>query len=170
MTQKFGIHCINGLPNSSSDISSTNSPSDISSTNSIYNMQLIENLQDSIAHTVHTSQMRKQSTSSVYIASDPAGAKIFIDDIEQTGFNTPSMITDIQSGHHSFRLIHPGHEDIESEIPLEPGKTYNVFLTMGKSTLTSASTSASDSTSTDISGIIVLLALGLISYLILRKR
>jgi hypothetical protein len=109
--------------------------------------------------------MKKQSTSSVYIASDPAGAKIFIDNIEQTGFDTPAMITDIYSGHHSFRLTSPGHIDIESEMPLEPGKTYNIFLTMGKST----STLMSDSTSTDISAIVILFALGLIGYFLLRE-
>jgi hypothetical protein len=151
MTQKFGIHCINGLPNS---------PLDTSSTKSLYNIPLLENLSDSI------SQIREQLTSSVYIASDPSGAKIFIDGIEQSGFNTPSMITDMHSGHHSFRLTSPGYIDIESEMPLEPGRTYNVFLSMGKST----STSSSDSTSTDISGIVVLIALGLIGYFLLKKR
>jgi PEGA domain len=160
VTQKFGIHCINGLPNSSYDISSTND---------IYNIQLIENLPDSIARTAYANQMKRQSTSSVYIASDPAGTKIFIDDIEQIGFDTPSMITDIQSGHHGFRLTYPGYEDIESEMPLEPGKTYNIFLTMRKTASSLALTSTSDTTSTDISGIVVLFALGLIGYFILRK-
>lgn len=151
MTQRFGIHCINGLPNSLSDAYSTRN---------LYNIPLIENLPNSIA------QIREQSTSSVYIASDPSEANIFIDGIEQTGFKTPSMITDIHSGHHSFRLTSPGYVDIESEIPLEPGKTYNIFLTMGKS----MSTSISDSTSTDISGIVIILALGLIGYFLLKKR
>ena len=151
MTQRFGIHCINGLPNS---LSAT------SSAKNLYNIPLIENLPDSI------SQIREQLTSSVYVASDPSGAKIFIDGIEQIGFNTPSMITDMHSGHHSFRLTSPGYVDIESEMPLEPGRTYNVFLTMGKST----STSTSDSTSTDISGIVILLAIGLIGYFLLKKR
>jgi hypothetical protein len=151
MTQKFGIHCINGLPDS---------PSEVSSIKNLYNISLIENLPNSI------SQIREQLTSSVYIASDPSGAKIFIDGIEQIGFNTPSMITDMQSGHHSFRLSSPGYEDIESEMPLEPGRTYNVFLTMGKS----KSTTMSDSTSTDISGIVILLAIGLIGYFLLKKR
>lgn len=149
MTQRFGIHCINGLPNSLSEISSTKN---------LYNIPSIENLPDSI------SRIREQLTSSVYMASDPSGAKIFIDGIEQSGFNTPSMITDIHSGHHSFRLSSPGYVDIESEMPLEPGRTYNVFLTMGKST------STSDSISTDISGIVILLALGLIGYFLLKKR
>lgn len=153
MTQRFGIHCINGLPNSPSDISSPPAKS-------LYDISLIENLSDSIA------QIKTQSTSSVYIASDPAGAQIFIDNIEQTGFNTPAMITDMFPGHHSFRLVSPGHIDIESEMPLEPGRTYNIFLTMGKST----SISTPGATSTDISGIVLLLALGLIGYFLLRKR
>ena len=151
MTQRFGIHCINGLPNSSSDTYPTKN---------LYDISLIENLPDSIA------RIREQSTSSVYIASDPSGAKIFIDGIEQTGFNTPSMITDMYSGHHSFKLTSPGYIDIESEMPLEPGKTYNIFLTMGKST----STLVSSSTSTDISGIVILLALGLIGYFLIKNR
>lgn len=152
MTQIFGIHCINGLPNSSHDTSLTRSLCDI---------PLLENLQGSIA------QIRTQPTSSVYISSDPAGAQIFINDIEQTGFHTPAMITDIYSGRHSFRLTSPGYVDIESEIPLEPGKTYNIFLTMGKSSLTSISTL--DSSSTDVSGIVILIALGLIGYFLLKK-
>ena len=151
MTQRFGIYCINGLPNSLPESSPTKN---------LYNIPLIENLSNSI------SQIREQLTSSVYIGSDPSGAKIFIDDIEQSGFNTPSMITDIHSGHHSFRLSSPGYVDIESDMPLEPGKTYNIFLTMGKST----SKSSSGSTSTDISGIVVLLALGLIGYFLLKKN
>jgi hypothetical protein len=150
MTQRFGIHCINGLPNSQQDTSSIKN---------LCNIPLIENLPNSI------SQIREQLTSSVYIASDPSGAKIFVDGIEQTGFNTPSMITDMHSGHHSFRLTSPGYIDVESEMPLEPGRTYNVFLTMGKST----SNSTTDS-STDISGIVILLAIGLIGYFLFRKR
>jgi hypothetical protein len=147
MIQRFGIHCINGLPNSSSDTYLTKN---------LYDIPLIENLSDSVA------QIKAQSTSSVYMVSDPAGAQIFIDGIEQIGFNTPAMITDIYSGYHSFRLTSPGYVDIESEMPLEPGRTYNIFLTMGKSTSTS--------TSTDISGIVVLFALGLIGYFLLRNR
>ena len=148
MTQRFGIHYINGLPNSLSDISTKNS----------YDIPLLENLPNSI------SQIGGQSTSSVYISSDPSGARIFVDGIEQTGFNTPSMITDMYSGHHSFRLTSPGYVDIESETPLEPGRTYNIFLTMEKSMSTYGSTS------TDISGIVMLLALGLIGYFLLRKE
>ena len=135
MSQIFGIHCINGLPST---------------------IPLIENLSGSIY------QIDTQSRSSVYIASDPAGAQIFIDGIEQTGFSTPAMITDIPSGHHNFRLTSPGHIDIDGSMPLDPGRTYNMFLTMGKSTSTSISASQSD--------LIVLLALGLIGYFLIKNR
>ncbi len=138
MAQIFGIHAINGLPSKSDSPLSYNIPS-------------IENLSDSL-----------QLLSSVYVASDPVGAKIFIDGIEQTGFTTPSMITDIPAGHHNFKLISPGHVDIESSMPLEPGKTYNMFLTMGKTTITSTYIGSSD--------LILLFAIGLIGYLLLRNK
>ena len=138
MAQIFGIHAINGLPSTSDTLLS-------------YGIPLIENLSDSL-----------QPLSSVYIASDPVGAKIFIDGIEQTGFHTPSMITDIPAGHHNFKLISPGHVDIESSMPLEPGKTYNMFLTMGKTT--------TDSTSIGSSDLIILLAIGMIGYFLLRNK
>lgn len=143
MTQIFGIHTINGLP-------------DTFPTRDIYNIPSIENLSDSIPQT------NIQYTSSAYIASDPVGAKIFIDGIEQTGFNTPAMITDIPSGHHNFKLSSPDHIDIESSMPLEPGRTYNIFLTMGKST--------SDTISAGSSDIMVLLAIGLIGYFLIRSK
>ncbi len=138
MAQIFGIHAINGLPSKSDTLPS-------------YDIPLIENLSEI-----------SQPISSVYIASDPAGAKIFIDGIEQTGFTTPSMITDIPAGHHNFKLISPGHTDIESSMPLEPGKTYNMFLTMGKTTSSSASIGSSD--------LILLLAIGLIGYFLIRNK
>lgn len=97
--------------------------------------------------------------SSIYIASDPTGAQIFIDSIEQTGFLTPAMITDIPAGHHNFRLTSPGYIDIESSMPIESGRTYNIFLTMGK-TQTPTYTG---------SGIIILLALGL-GLLLIRNK
>lgn len=137
MAQIFGIHCINGLP----DMSSTKD-----------NIPLIDNLPSSLTEV--------QSKSSIYIASDPAGAKIFIDEIEQTGFHTPAMITDIPSGHHNLKLISPGYTDIESSIPLESGKTYNVFLTMGRTYV---------STSTGSPGILILLAIGL-GLLLIRNK
>lgn len=138
MTQIFGIHCINGLP----DIPSIKD-----------NIPLIDNSSISLTNVV-------QFKSSIYIASDPAGAKIFIDDIEQTGFHTPAMMTDIPSGHHNVKLISPGYIDIESSIPLEPGKTYNVFLTMGRTNV---------STSTGSPGIIILFAIGL-GLLLIRNK
>lgn len=143
MAQIFGIHAINGLPSVSETIPS-------------YNIPLTENLSDSPYN------INIQSSSSVYIASDPVGAQIFIDGIEQTGFTTPSMITDIPSGHHNFKLISPGHVDIESSMPLEPGKTYNMFLTMGKTTLASTYINTPD--------IIILLAVGIIGYLLIRNK
>lgn len=142
MTQIFGIHKINGLPDTPLTIDQ-------------YNTQLIENLSDC------TSQIDTQSTSSVYIASDPVGAKIFIDDIEQIGFKTPAMITDMPPGHHNFKLTHHDHVDIESSMPIDPGRTYNIFLTMGKSTSVTTSTGSSD--------LIILLAIGLIGYLLIKK-
>ncbi len=143
MTQIFGIHKINGLP-------------DISSTRDIYNIPLIENLPNSL------SQINIQSTSSVYITSNISGAKIFIDGIEQTGFNTPAMITDIPSGHHNFKLSSHGHIDVESSMPLEPGNTYNIFLTMGRSTSTSILSNSSD--------LIFLLAIGILGYLLIKNK
>jgi hypothetical protein len=137
MTQIFGIHCINGLPNAYP-------------TKNLYDISLMDN---------NLSQIGTDYRSSIYIASDPAGAQIFIDSIEQTGFLTPSMITDVPPGHHNFRLTSPGYIDIESSIPLESGRTYNLFLTMGKTL----------PTSTDSSGIIILLALGL-GFLLIRNK
>lgn len=143
MAQIFGIYCINGLP-------------DTSSIRDLYNIPSIDNLSHNLT------EIKTQSRSAVYIASDPAGAKIFIDDIEQVGFNTPSMITNILPGNHNFRLTSPGHIDIESAIPLEHGRTYNIFLTMEKSIPTS--------TSTDSSGLIILLTLGLIGFLLIKNK
>lgn len=147
MTQIFGIHYINGLPD---NISNTYQTKDL------YNIPLIENLSDNLA------EIKTQSSSSVYITSDPVGAQIFIDGIEQTGFSTPAMIMNIPSGHHNFRLISPGYEDIESAMPIDPGRTYNIFLTMGKSISTTAYISTPD--------IMVLLAVGLIGYYLIRNR
>jgi hypothetical protein len=95
------------------------------------------------------------------VASDPAGAQIFVDGIEQTGFNTPAMITDLPSGHHDIKLTSPGYMDIEGSVPLEPGRTYNIFLTMGKSMQTPTTSTSS--------AILILLALGL-GFLLLRKN
>jgi hypothetical protein len=146
MTQIFRINTINGLPETYPTIN-------------IDNIPLVENLSDNF------SQIMTQSTSSVYVASDPVGAKISIDGVEQAGFGTPTMITDIPPGHHTFKLSYQDRADIESDIPLEPGKTYNIFLTLGKS----ASNSTSTDTSTDVSGIVVLLTLGLIGYFLIKK-
>lgn len=152
MSQIFGIHAINGLPikYNSSDINTylADSPYDISSYN-----------------TPNTDNISSLSPSSVYIASDPAGAKIFIDGIEQTGFMTPSMITDIPAGHHNFKLTSPGRVDIESSIPLEPGKTYNMFLTMGKTI-----SNVSDSISMGTSDFLLLVAIGIMGYLLIKHR
>lgn len=133
MAQIFGIHMINGLPDTSHKYESL---SDIIPQINLY-------------------------SSSVYVASDPAGAKIFIDDIEQIGFMTPTMITDIPPGHHNFKLSSPDHIDIESSMPLEPGRTYNLFLTMGKSTSNTISAGSSD--------LIILLAIGLLGYFLIKK-
>ena len=104
MTQIFGIHSINGLPDTylanTLDASLPNIPPQVN------------------------------NISSLYIASEPAGAQIFIDGIEQTGFRTPSMINDLPSGYHNIKLTSSGYIDIESSMPLDPGRTYNVFLTM----------------------------------------
>ena len=143
MIQTFGIHIINGLP-------------DTFPTKDLYNTPSIENSYDSIT------QIEEQSRSSVYIASDPSGAQIFIDGIEQTGFKTPAMLTEIPKGHHNFKLSSSGYVDIESSIPLDSGRTYNIFLTMGKSTLTQSYT--------DSSGLVILLALGLIGYFLIRNK
>jgi len=147
MTQIFGIHSINGLPD--------NNDSHYVKEDS-YNIPLIENLSD------HITEIKTQSSSSVYISSDPVGAQIFIDGIEQTGFSTPAMIMNIPSGHHNFKLTSPGHEDIESAMPIYPGRTYNLFLTMGKSTSTSAYVSTPD--------ILILFAIGLIGYYLIRNK
>jgi hypothetical protein len=99
-------------------------------------------------------------TSSIYVASNPVGAQIFIDGIEQTGFRTPAMITDIPSGNHYIKLMSPGFIDIENSIPLESGRTYNVFLSMVKSM---------QGESSDSSLILVLFAIGL-GLLLFRKK
>ena len=150
MTQIFGIHYINGLPDNN----------DTYRTKDLYKIPLIENLSDNI--TEINAEINAQSSSSVYITSNPVGAQIFIDGIEQTGFFTPAMIMNIPSGHHNFKLTSPGHEDIESAMPIYPGRTYNLFLTMGKSISASAYVTTPD--------FIVLLAIGLIGYYLIRKR
>lgn len=124
----------------------------------IFGIHRIEGLPTALSDDIY--QIKTQNRSSIYISSDCVGAKIFIDDIEQTGFNTPSMITDIPSGHHNFRLTNPGYADVEGEIPLDPGKTYNIFLTMGRAL----------PPSTDSSGIFLLLALGLIGYFLIKNK
>ncbi len=156
MSQIFGIHCINGLPDIRTDPSSTITSLTPSSAPDIYNIQLIENLSDSVA------KIQAQSTSSVYISSDIVSAKVFIDGVEQIGCNTPSLINNIPYGYHNFTLKHPEYMDTESEISLDPGKTYNIFLTMGKLYQNSISIGSSD--------IIILLALGILGYLLIRKK
>ncbi len=147
MTQIFGIHYINGLPNNDSGTYHTKD---------LYDIPLIENLSDNL------DKIKTQSSSAVYITSDPVGAQIFIDGIEQTGFNTPSMITNVPSGHHNFKLTSPGYEDIESSMPIDPGRTYNIFLTMGKSISASTYVSTPD--------IVILLTIGIIGYYLIRNR
>ncbi len=165
MKQIFGVHCINGLPNIYTDqqdntiYSTQDNPTQYDPTQDIYdmhNMKLIENLSENITN------IRTQSTSSVYIVSDVSGAQVFIDGVEQTGCNTPSMINNIPSGYHSFKLKHPEHIDTESEISLDPGKTYNMFLSMPKIYQNSVSIDSSD--------IFVLLTLGLIGYFLITRR
>lgn len=45
------------------------------------------------------------------IASTPAGAMIFIDDIEQIGRTTPSTIPGLSLGNHTYKLMFEGYRD-----------------------------------------------------------
>ncbi len=152
MTQIFRIYNINGLP----DTNFTNGTYD--PTGYTHNISMLYKGTDQYIEQC-TNQI-DANTSSIYITSDPIDAQIFIDNIEQTGFRTPSMITDIPSGNHNIKLMSPGYTDIESSIPLESGRTYNIFLTMEK---------LQEQISIDSSGIILLLAIGL-GFLLIKNR
>jgi hypothetical protein len=58
----------------------------------------------------------------LYISSNPIGAKIFIDDVEQIGNTTPTEIYDLLIGHHTYKLSLTGYNDATESFDILPGK------------------------------------------------
>jgi PKD repeat protein len=67
---------------------------------------------------------------SVNFTTVPDGARIFIDDQEQLGKFTPTTITDIPIGSHTFILKYPGRNDVTGGITVIGGTTSYVYVGM----------------------------------------
>ena len=57
----------------------------------------------------------------VFFNTTPAGAKIFIDDVD-TGKVTPSLVCGLSLGTHTYRLVLAGYYEAGGAIPLTPGQ------------------------------------------------
>ena len=55
--------------------------------------------------------LQSPDTGILHINSEPPGATIYIDDIERIGLATPTIITDIPVGTHTYRLSMSGYDD-----------------------------------------------------------
>ena len=75
-----------------------------------------------------------QDVGSAYIVSIPSGAKIYIDNIEQVGLTTPATVNNIPSiTEHIYKLTKSGYIDVEGILFITTGQTYNVTVTLCKS-------------------------------------
>ena len=57
----------------------------------------------------------------IYFNTTPAGAKIFIDDVD-TGQVTPALVCGLSLGTHTYRLVLAGYYEAGGAIPLTPGQ------------------------------------------------
>ena len=62
----------------------------------------------------------------LYISSSPIGAKIFIDDVEQTGLSTPTIMQGLLIGTHTYKLTLPGYEDKTDIFVISTGQITNI--------------------------------------------
>lgn len=67
---------------------------------------------------------------SAHIVSVPAGAKIFIDYIGDTGLVTPVTIPNIPVGVHTYKLTYPEYTDVDGLLFIELNKTYELSVIM----------------------------------------
>ena len=67
----------------------------------------------------------------VYFNTTPAGAKIFIDDVD-TGQVTPSLVCGLTLGQHTYRLSLTGYQDITGNVNLAAGQGTTVTGTLPK--------------------------------------
>lgn len=58
----------------------------------------------------------------LYISSNPPGAKIFIDDVEQIGKTTPTEIYNLSIGRHTYILSLTGYDDITGSFDIIVGQ------------------------------------------------
>ena len=69
-------------------------------------------------------------TGSARIVSIPAGAKIFIDYIGDTGLITPATVPNISVGVHAYKLTYPGYNDIDGLLFININETYELTISM----------------------------------------
>jgi len=69
------------------------------------------------------------TTGSISFSSTPSGADIYLDTILQTS-KTPSTITDISTGTHSYTLKLTGHNDATGTVTVTANQTTNVSVTL----------------------------------------
>jgi len=67
----------------------------------------------------------------IYFNTTPAGAKIFIDDVD-TGQVTPALICGLTLGAHTYRLSLTGYQDITGNVNLAAGQGTTVTGTLKK--------------------------------------
>lgn len=58
----------------------------------------------------------------IYFNTTPAGAKIFIDNVEQAGKTTPALICGLTMGAHTYMLSLTGYQDITGNVNLAEGQ------------------------------------------------
>src|SRR3989304_213059 len=78
-------------------------------------------------------------TGNVNFTTTPDGASIFIDNQEQIGKFTPTTITDIPIGSHTFTLRYPGRNNATGTINVIGGVTSYVYVDMSIVSLTEGS-------------------------------
>jgi PKD repeat protein len=66
----------------------------------------------------------------INFTTTPDGASIFIDNQEQVGKFTPTTITDISIGNHTFILKYPGRNDATGTITVIGGATSYIYVSM----------------------------------------
>lgn len=82
------------------------------------------------------------STGSINIVSSPEGAEAWLDG-QNTGFTTPTILTDILAGNHSFKLTLQGYNDVLGNVTVLPGQTTYIYTTFTQTISTLGSVSIS---------------------------
>jgi tetratricopeptide (TPR) repeat protein len=69
------------------------------------------------------------TTGSIKVESSPDGARIWLDETD-TGRSTTAVLTGIQPGFHSIRLVKEGYLDYQVNVTVEAGKETLLFATL----------------------------------------